>query len=176
MIKEKKAHIIEELKELLNQYNIIYLADLSNLNAKDTSDFRRDCYKSKISLRMVKNTLIKKVIKENIQKKDLSPFFEILSGNTCILTSEVNSAPARIIKKFREKFKKKNPLLKGAYVEESFYLGDDQLENLTNIKTKEELLGDLISLLQSPIKNTLCALASGGQKISGALKTLSEKS
>lgn len=181
MIKEKKIQAIEELKGIINSNNFIYLTDLSGLNAQETSQLRRYCFDAEISLRVVKNTILKKAIEKST--KDFSPFFEILSGDTSLMTAKadhatsvLSKAPACVIKKFRESSKGKKPILKGAYVEESFYMGDDQLENLIHIKTKEELLGDLVALLSSPIKNVLSSLQSGGQKISGLLKTLSEKS
>jgi large subunit ribosomal protein L10 len=172
MKKEEKSQLIDALAEQLLNANSFYIADIGDLNADNTSKLRRLCFKRNVTLQVVKNSLLKKAI-ERTGKSDFDPLFPLLKGSTSILFSEINNDPAKLIKEFRRTAKK--PLLKGAYVEESIYLGDDQLDTLINIKSKNELLGDLILLLQSPARNVISALQSGGNKLSGIVKTLSEK-
>jgi len=171
MTREEKSQVIEALTTKLTGQNIIYLADISGLNATDTSNLRRACFKANIKLAVVKNTLLAKAMDKS--DKDFGELPTILKGNTSILLSDTGNAPAKLIKEFRKKSDK--PLLKGAYVEEAIYIGDDQLDTLVNIKSKEELIGDIITILQSPAKNVISALQSGGNKLSGIIKTLSEK-
>ena len=171
MTREEKSQVIEALTTKLTEGNIIYLADISGLNALDTSNLRRACFKANVKLAVVKNTLLEKAMEKS--DKDFGELPSILKGNTSLLFSDTGNAPAKLIKEFRKK--SKMPLLKGAYVEESIYIGDDQLDNLVNIKSKEELIGDVITLLQSPAKNVISALQSGGNKLSGIIKTLSDK-
>ncbi len=173
MKKSEKNQLIDILTEQLNQSSNIYVADISNLDAENTSDLRRLCFKSDIKLTVVKNTLLKRAMEKS--EKNLDDLYEILKGPTSLMFSEAGNAPAKLIKEFRKKTKDR-PILKGAYVEESTYLGDDQLETLVNIKSKNELIGDVIALLQSPAKNVISALQSSGQTLTGILKTLSEKS
>lgn len=171
MTREEKSQVIEALTTQLTDGSIIYLTDISGLNALETSNLRRACFKANIKLAVVKNTLLEKAMEKS--DKDFGELPSILKGNTSLMFSDTGNAPAKLIKEFRKKSKK--PLLKGAYVEESIYIGDEQLESLVNIKSKEELIGDVIGLLQSPAKNVISALQSGGNKLSGILKTLSEK-
>jgi len=171
MTREEKSQVIEDLTTKLTDGSIIYLADISGLNALDTSNLRRACFKANVKLAVVKNTLLEKAMEQS--DKDFGELPSTLKGNTSLMLSETGNAPAKLIKEFRKKSKK--PLLKGAYVEEAIYIGDDQLDTLVNIKSKEELIGDVITLLQSPAKNVISALQSGGGKLSGILKTLSEK-
>jgi|SRR5699024_11617464 len=171
--REQKAQEIENLTALLNDNHIIYLTDISGLNAIDTTRLRRACHKADVSLTMVKNTLLSKAMEQ--AEKDLGDLPEVLKGSTSIMLSETGNAPAKIIQEFRKKSKNKLPLLKGAYVEEAVYLGDDSLEALVNIKSREELIGDIIGLLQSPAKNVISALQSSGGKLAGIVKTLSER-
>jgi len=171
MTREEKSQVIEALTAKLTEGNIIYLADISGLNAIDTSNLRRACFKANIKLAVVKNTLLAKAM--NKSDKDFGELPAVLKGNTSILVSDTGNAPAKLIKEFRKKSDK--PLLKGAYVEEAIYVGDDQLDALVNIKSKEEVIGDIITILQSPAKNVISALQSGGNKLSGIIKTLSEK-
>jgi large subunit ribosomal protein L10 len=171
MTREEKSQVIEVLTTKLTEGNIIYLADISGLNALDTSNLRRACFKANVKLAVVKNTLLEKAMEKS--DKDFGELPNVLKGNTSLMFSETGNAPAKVIKEFRKKSDK--PLLKGAYVEEAIYVGDDQLDTLVNIKSKEELIGDVISLLQSPAKNVISALQSGGNKLSGIIKTLSEK-
>lgn len=171
MTREEKSIVIDNLTSTLTDTNIIYLADISGLNAQTTSDLRRACYKANIKLAVVKNTLLEKAMEKS--DKDFGDLPTVLKGNTSIMIAEVGNAPAKVIKEFRKKNKK--PILKGAFVEEAIYIGDDQLDSLVSIKSKEELVGDIITLLQSPAKNVISALQSGGNKLSGIIKTLSEK-
>jgi large subunit ribosomal protein L10 len=171
MKKDEKTQFIEALAEKLNTNNNFYLADISNLNSETTSRLRRTCFKRNIQLEMVKNTLLRKAMEKS--GKDFQPLFDILTGSTSILFSEVANDPAKMIKEFRKTAPK--PILKAAYVQESFYVGDDQLDALINIKSKEEMIGLIIAQLQSPAQRVISALQSGGNKLSGIVKTLSEK-
>jgi large subunit ribosomal protein L10 len=171
MTREEKSQAIQDLTAILADTNTIYLADISGLNAAATTNLRRACFKADVKLSVVKNTLLAKAMEAS--DKDFGELQTILKGNTSIMTAEASNGPAKLIKEFRKKSPK--PLLKGAFVEESVYIGDEQLDNLVSIKSKEELIGDIISLLQSPAKNVISALQSGGQKLSGILTTLSEK-
>lgn len=172
MHRDEKNKIIAELKETLGNSNVIYLTDTSALDAESTSSLRRECFKQDIQLKVVKNTLLRKAL-ESADGRDFSPLYEALKGNTSLMFAEVNNAPAKLIREFRKKHKK--PLLKAAYVEDECYLGDDQLEALCDVKSREELIGDIIALLQSPIKNVVSSLQSGQNKIGGLLKTLEER-
>lgn len=171
MTREEKSTVIEDLTAQLADNSIIYLADISGLNASATSNLRRACFKSDIKLAVVKNTLLEKAMQAS--DKDFGDLPTILKGNTSIMFSVTGNKPAKLIKEFRKKSDR--PLLKGAFIEEAVFIGDDQLENLVNIKSKEEVIGDIIGLLQSPAKNVVSALKSGGGKLAGILKTLSEK-
>ena len=171
MTKEQKNREIEELTSLLESTNTIYIADIAGLNAQDTSNLRRLCHQREVGLSVVKNTLLKKAMERS--EKEFDELYDVLKGNTSVLVAEAGNAPAKLIKEFRKKSQK--PVLKGAYVEEAIYVGDDQLESLVNVKSKDELIGDIITLLQSPAKNVISALQSSGGKLSGILQTLSEK-
>jgi len=170
--REQKAQLIDELTQKLSEYEVVYLVDILGLNAQITSDLRRACYGKDIKLQVVKNTMLKQAMENS--DKDFGELTDVLTGNSALMLSNVGNQPAKIIKNFRKKSEK--PVLKGAWIEESVYIGDEQLDNLINIKSKEELLGELIGLLQSPAKNVISALQSGGGKLAGILKTLSEKS
>ena len=171
MTREEKLQVIQDLTTVLADTNTLYLADISGLNAQTTSNLRRACFKADVKLSVVKNTLLAKAMEAS--DKDFGELPTVLKGNTSMMISEAANAPAKLIKDFRKKTKK--PLLKGAFAEESIYIGDEQLDALVNIKSREELIGDIIGLLQSPAKNVISALQSGGQTLSGILKTLSEK-
>jgi len=171
MRKEDKKVLIESLTQQLKENNNFYLTDVSTLNAEATSQLRRLSFKNGIKLMIVKNTLLKKAM-ENVDR-DFSELYVALKGQTAIMFSEVGNAPAKMIKDYRKKTT--IPLIKAAFIEETTYLGDDQLEFLIAIKSKNELVAELIALLQSPAKNVMGALQSGGQKLTGILKTLSEK-
>ncbi len=172
MNKKEKNLVIEALADKLNVNNNFYIADISELNAEDTSALRRLCYKREVTLTVVKNTLLKKAMEQT--DKDLEELYDTLKGPTSIMFAESGNAPAKLIKEFRMKFSK--PLLKGAYIEEMTYVGDDQLDFLVALKSKNELIADVIGLLQSPVTNVMSALQSGSSILSGVVKTLSEKS
>jgi len=171
MTREEKSQVIEELTAQLAENTNIYLTDISGLDAGTTSNLRRACFKANVKLAVVKNTLLEKAMEAS--DKDFGDLPTTLKGNTSVMYSETGNAPAKVIKAFRKKSEK--PLLKGAFIEEAIYLGDEQLDALVDIKSREELIGDIIGLLQSPAKNVISALQSGGGKLSGILKTLSEK-
>ncbi len=171
MTREEKATVIEDLTSQLADSSTIYLADISGLNATATSDLRRACFKANVKLAVVKNTLLAKAMEAS--DKEFGELPEVLKGNTSLMFSEVGNAPAKLIKNFRKKSDK--PLLKGAFVEEAVYIGDENLDALVSIKSKEEMIGEIIGLLQSPAKNVISGLKSGGGKLAGILKTLSER-
>lgn len=171
MTREEKATVIQDLTTQLGENSTIYLADISGLDAGTTSDLRRACFKANIKLAVVKNTLLAKAM--DASEKEFGELPEVLKGNTSLMFSEVGNAPAKLIKNFRKKSEK--PLLKGAFVEEAIYIGDENLDALVSIKSKEEMIGEIIGLLQSPAKNVISGLKSGGGKLAGILKTLSEK-
>lgn len=173
MRKEEKNQLIEVLTEELLQASTFYLTDTSALNSENTSQLRRLCFKKEIRLKVVKNTLLQKAMERT--GRDYSELFPALKGSTSIMFSEAGNGPARLIKEFKEKFKTEKPVLKGAYVEETSYLGENQLEFLANIKSRTELIGDIVGLLQSPARNVISALQSGGGKLAGIVKTLSER-
>lgn len=171
MTREEKSQVIEALTAELGQSSNFYLTDLSGLNAVMTSNLRRACFKANVKLSVVKNTLLEKAMEAS--EKDFGELPSTLKGNTSVMYSETGNAPAKVIKAFRKKSEK--PFLKGAYIEEAIYIGDDQLDLLVDIKSKEELIGEIIGLLQSPAKNVVSALQSSGGKLSGIIKTLSQK-
>lgn len=171
MTREEKNQEIDKLTEVLKETNILYVADIAGLDAQQTSDLRRTCYKNGIQISVVKNTLLKKAIERS--EKDFGAIVDILKGNTSIMLSETGNAPAKMMKEFRKKADK--PVLKGAYIEEAVFIGDDQLEALANLKSKNELIGDVIALLQSPAKNVVSALQSGKNTIGGLIKALEER-
>ena len=171
MTREEKSQVIQDLTAQLADNANIYIADISGLNAGATSDLRRACFKANVRLALVKNTLLEKAMEAS--DKDFGDLPSTLKGNTSVMYSETGNAPAKVIKAFRKKSQK--PLLKGAFIEEAIYLGDDQLDALVDIKSREELIGDIIGLLQSPAKNVISALKSGGNTLSGLVKTLSER-
>lgn len=171
MRKEEKSQLIDTLTEQLQNSNNIYITDISDLNVEVTGKLRRLCFKKDVKLIVVKNTLLRKAMERS--DKDFSDLYNTLKGATSIMLSEVNNEPAKLIKEFRKTSAK--PILKGAYVEEMSFVGDKSLDLLISIKSKNELIGDIILALQSPAKNVISALQSGGQKLSGVLKTLSER-
>ena len=171
MKKEGKSQLVDSLKALIEEYAHLYVTDISGLNAEDTSNLRRESFKKEIKLVVAKNTLLKIAMDQS--DKDFDEIYDVLKGNSAVMFSNVGNSPAKMIKALRKKAEK--PLIKGAYVEESIYLGDDQLDTLASIKSKEELIGDIVMLLQSPAKNVISALQSGGNTLSGLVKTLSER-
>ncbi|MEC7125109.1 MAG: 50S ribosomal protein L10 [Bacteroidota bacterium] len=171
MTKEQKVQEIQDLTDKLSSVKNLYLTDIAGLDAVQTTALRRACFNSNIKLSVVKNTLLEKAMEAS--GKDFGNLKEVLKGNTSLMFSDVGNTPAKLIKNFRKKSEK--PLLKGAYIEEAIYIGDDQIDVLESIKSKEELIGEVITLLQSPAKNVISALQSGRSNISGILKTLSER-
>lgn len=171
MTREDKNQAIDVLTGKLNDANIFYLADIAGLDAQSSSDLRRNCFKSDVQIEVVKNTVLRKALEK--ADGEYAELYETLKGNTSIMFSAVGNAPAKIIKDFRKKSDK--PFLKGAFVEEAIFIGDENLDALVAIKSKEELLGEIVSLLQSPAKNVISALQSSGGTIAGIVKTLSEK-
>src|SRR5690554_3969910 len=172
MNREEKAQYIDNLTAELKEAGVLYLADTSTLPVEKVNELRRRCFKNNITLRVVKNALLEKAI-ERVEEKNLGELVGVLSGPTSIMFAEVGNAPAKVIKDFRQK--NDRPILKAAYVEEAIYIGDENLEALTAIKSKDELIGDIITLLQSPAKNVVSGLKGQGGKIAGILKTLSER-
>ncbi|MAN59806.1 MAG: 50S ribosomal protein L10 [Flavobacteriaceae bacterium] len=171
MTREEKSQVIENLTAQLAESANIYLADISGLDADATTRLRRACFKAGVSLNVVKNTLLAKAMESS--EKEFGELTGVLKGNTSLMVSETGNAPAKVIKEFRKKSDR--PLLKGAFVEEAIFIGDEQLDKLVEIKSKEEVIGDIIGLLQSPAKNVISALKSGGNTIAGLVKTLSER-
>ena len=171
MRREEKIAIIDSLTEKLKEYSHFYLTDTAQLNAADTSDLRRKCFNNDIKLIVVKNTLLKRALEQT--GVNFEELFPVLEGTTSIMFSNTGNGPAKLIKEFRKKHDK--PVLKGAYVQESVYVGDNMLDALVSVKTKNELIGDVIFMLQSPAKNVISALQSGGNKIHGVLETLSKR-
>jgi large subunit ribosomal protein L10 len=160
MTREEKSLVIEELTAQLADNTNIYLTDISGLDAATTSNLRRACFKSNIKLAVVKNTLLEKAMEAS--DKDFGELPTTLKGNTSVMYSETGNAPAKVIKEFRKKSEK--PLLKGAFIEEAIYVGDDLLDTLVDIKSREELIGEIVTLLQSPAKNVISALKSSEEQ------------
>ncbi|NRR90444.1 50S ribosomal protein L10 [Winogradskyella undariae] len=171
MTREEKSQVIEELTAQLADNTNIYLTDISGLDAATTSNLRRACFKANIKLAVVKNTLLEKAMEAS--DREFGDLPTTLKGNTSVMYSETGNGPAKVIKEFRKKSEK--PLLKGAFIEESVYIGDDLLDTLVDIKSREELIGEIVGLLQSPAKNVISALKSSGGTIAGIVKTLSER-
>ncbi|MDA0939465.1 MAG: 50S ribosomal protein L10 [Bacteroidetes bacterium] len=172
MTRTEKDQLIDELVQMLAEKNVVYLTDASGLDSEATTSLRRECYKKDIRVRVVKNTLLRKAM-ERTEGRNYAELYDVLKGQTALLVGDVGNAPARVLKEFRKKHDM--PILKGAYVEEATYLGDSNLETLTTIKSKEELVADVIALLQSPMKNVVGALNSGGNTLSGLVKALQER-
>lgn len=172
MKKEDKALIIEKIADTIRQYNGFYLVETAGLDAEKTSELRRACFNADIKLVVVKNTLLHKAL-ETLDG-DFSELYPALKESTTLMCTNVGNAPAKLLKDFVKKGDTL-PLLKGAYVEETVYLGADQLDALAAIKSKHELIADVIALLQSPAKNVVSALQSGGNTLHGLLETLSNK-
>jgi large subunit ribosomal protein L10 len=171
MRQEEKNVIINSLQDQISKYNHFYLADISQLNAMDTSMLRRMCFEREVELVVVKNTLLRKALEKFDGRYD--ELYQILKTSTSVMFCNNSNIPAKLIKDFRKTHDR--PLLKGAYVEESIYLGDDKLDLLMELKSKEELIADVILLLRSPVTNLLSALQSGGNKLAGVVKTLAER-
>ena len=172
MRKEEKSTNIEQIASTIREYAHFYVVDTAAMNAEQTSNLRRECFKSDIKLMVVKNTMFKKALEQF--DVDFSELYGALKGSTSIMFSNTGNGPAKLIKKAKDA-KQELPALKAAYVEESFYVGADQLDALVAVKSKNELIADVIALLQSPAKNVISALQNGGNTIHGVLQTLSER-
>ena len=166
-----KKVIINNLQEQIDSYNHFYLTDISGLNAANTSNLRRLCFSQNVKLVVVKNTLLRKALESS--NKNVEEIYDALKGNTSVMFTENANIPAKLIKDFSKRHKK--PVLKAAYVQESVYMGADQLDALIAVKSKNELIADVVALLQSPMNTLLSQLKSGGNIIHGVLDTLKEK-
>lgn len=173
MNKEQKSAVIEELKEKVSKYDNFYLTDASSMTVAEINKLRRLCFERGVKYEVVKNTLLRKAFEAHGEKYE--KLFELLHGETSVMFSESSNEPAKLISKFRLDSKKEKPLLKGAYVSADVFIGDENLNALINLKSKEELIGEIIGLLQSPAKNVISALLSGEKKLAGIVKTLSER-
>ena len=172
MKKELKDTIIVELGEKLKEYAHFYLVDLTGLNAEKTSNLRRQCFKNDIKLLVVKNTLLHKAFEA--AEIEYSPLYDCLKGNTALMFTQTANAPAKLLKEYKTK-KEEVPALKGAYAEEGFFVGADKLDELVSIKSKNELIADVVAMLQGPAQGVISALESGANTIHGVLKTLEER-
>jgi large subunit ribosomal protein L10 len=172
MTREEKAKYIDDLAAQLAENNVIYLTDTAELTVETVGNLRRKAFNAKVSMRVVKNTLLEKAM-DKVEDKDFGELKGTLKGATSIMFAEAGNGPAKLIKDFRKKEDK--PILKGAWIDEGVYIGDDQLSMLADIKSKEELLGEIITLLQSPAKNVVSGLKGAGGKLAGILKTLEER-
>lgn len=171
MRKEEKHDVVLALTETIAEYGNFYITDTANLSVAKVNDIRRKCYENGIKMQVAKNTLIRKAMEAS--GGDYSEIFDVLKGSSSILFSKAGNAPAKLIKQLRKVGDK--PILKAAYIDSAIFIGDNQLDALVNLKSKEELLGDIIALLQSPAKNVISGLQSGGNKLAGIVKTLQER-
>jgi len=171
MNKEEKYDLVLALTEQMKEFGNFYITDTSNLTVAKVNDIRRQCFENEITMQVTKNSLIKKAM-DNIEG-DFAPLYDVLKGSSSILFSKSATAPAKLIKKLRKKGDK--PVLKAAYIDASLFIGDNQLDTLVNLKSKEQLVGEIIGLLQSPAKNVISALQSGGNILAGVVKTLQER-
>ncbi len=173
MTKAEKTATIEALKEKFEETSFFYLTDSSTLSVEQVNNFRRKCFEADIQMKVIKNTLIKKALETAPEDKNYEALYESLKGQTAILFTTTANAPAKVLKEFRKENEK--PVLKAAYIDTAVYVGDDQIESLTKLKSKEDLIGEVITLLQSPAKNVISSLQSGGATLSGLLKALEER-
>ena len=171
MTKEEKHDLVLALTEQMKEFGNFYITDTSNLTVAKINHIRRQCFESDITMQVAKNSLIKKAM-DNIEG-DFAPLYDVLKGSSSILFSKSATAPAKLIKQLRKKGEK--PILKAAYIDASIFVGDNQLDTLINLKSKEQLVGEIIGLLQSPAKNVISALQSGGNILAGVIKTLQER-
>ena len=171
MTKEEKHDLVLALTEQMKEYGNFYITDTSDLTVEKVNNIRRKCFESDITMQVAKNSLIKKAMEA--AGGDFTPMYDVLKGSSSILFSKSSTAPAKLIKQLRKKGEK--PILKAAYIDAAVFIGDNQLDTLINLKSKEQLIGEIIGLLQSPAKNVLSALQSGGNTIAGVVKTLQER-
>ena len=171
MTKEEKNQLIDVLEKSIKENNNFYLADISGLTAEESSALRRLCFKREVSLQVVKNTLLKKALEKN--ERNFEDLYDVLKGNTSIMFTDVANAPAKLIKEFRKKHEK--TIFKAAHLDEAFYIGEEYLDTLSDLKSKDEIIAEIVAALQSPAKNIISSLKSGSSKLSGIVKTLSER-
>jgi len=171
MNKEEKHELVAALTEQMKEFGNFYITDTSDLTVAKVNDIRRKCFESDITMQVAKNSLIKKAMEA--AGGDFSPIYDVLKGSSSILFSKSATAPAKLIKQLRKKSDK--PILKAAYIDSAIFVGDKQLDTLINLKSKEQLIGEIIGLLQSPAKNVISALQSGGNILAGVVKTLQER-
>ena len=171
MTKEEKNQFIDVLDKSIQENSNFYLADISGLTAEESSALRRLCFKREVSLQVVKNTLLKKALERN--DSNFEDLYDVLKGNTSIMFTDVANVPAKVIKEFRKKHDK--PVFKAAHLDAAFYIGEEYLDTLSDLKSKDELISEIIMLLQSPAKNIISSLQSSGSTLSGIVKTLSER-
>jgi large subunit ribosomal protein L10 len=173
MTKAEKTQVIDNLSEKFASSEYFYLTDFISLSVEQVNKFRRLCFENEVEFKVVKNTLIKKALEKHAEEKGYEALYEVLKGSTAIMFAESGNLPAKLISEFRKSNEK--PLIKAAYIDSAIYVGDEQLDTLKSIKSKEELVGDIILLLQSPVKNVIGSLKSGGNTLSGLLKALEER-
>ncbi len=171
MRKEEKHDVVLALTETIAEYGNFYITDTANLSVAKVNDIRRKCFEADIKMQVAKNTLIRKAMEAS--EGDYSEIFDVLKGSSSILFSKSANAPAKLIKQLRKSGDK--PVLKAAYIDSAVFIGDNQLDALVNLKSKEQLVADIIALLQSPAKNVISGLQSGGNKLAGIVKTLQER-
>ena len=171
MTKEEKNQFIDILDKSIQENSNFYLADISGLTAEESSALRRLCFKREVSLQVVKNTLLKKALERN--DTNFEGLYDVLKGNTSIMFTDVANAPAKLIKEFRKKHDR--PIFKAAHLDQAFYIGEEYLDVLSDLKSKDELISEIVALLQSPTKSVISSLKSGSSKLSGIVKTLSER-
>ena len=171
MRKEEKHEVVSALAEQMKEYGNFYITDTSDLTVAKINNIRRKCFENEIGIQVVKNTLIRKDLEQ--LDGDVAPLFNVLKGSSSVMFSTTGNAPAKLIKALRKEGDK--PVLKAAYIDSTAFIGDNQLDALVNLKSREELIGDIIGLLQSPAKNVVSALQSGGNKLAGIVKTLQER-
>ena len=174
MTKTDKAAAIEQLKERFENNEYFYIADASTLTVEQVNNLRGICYEKGVQMQVVKNTLARKALEQLPEENNYAPLFDALKGPTALMFAEVGNAPAKVIKEFRAE-KGERPVLKAAYIATAIYTGDDKLDQLTKIKSRDEVLGDILSLLQAPMQNLLSGLNNQGGKVAGLLKALSER-
>jgi len=172
MNKEEKHDLVLALTEQMKEYGNFYITDTSNLTVAKINNIRRKCFESDITIRVAKNSLIKKAMEA--AGGDYTQMYDVLKGSSSILFSKSATAPAKLIKQLRKAGSEK-PIIKAAYIDSAIFIGDNQLDTLINLKSKEQLVGEIIGLLQSPAKNVISALQSGGNILAGVVKTLQER-
>jgi len=173
MTKAEKTQMIAELTEKFASTDYFYLTDYISLSVEQVNKFRRICFENNVEFKVVKNTLLKKALEANAAEKGYEDLYEALKGSTAVMFADKGNLPARLISDFRKENEK--PLIKAAYIDSAVYLGDDKLDALKSLKSKEELIGDIILLLQSPVKTVIGSLSSGGNTLAGLLKALEER-